>query len=191
MYPPLALRELIANALIHQDFREKGTGVLIEVFDDRVEISNPGQPMIETSRFIDEYQSRNQEIAAVMRRCGFCEEKGSGIDKVIHSCEAWQLPAPDFQVKQTHTKAILYAHQELAEMDRTDKTRACYQHCCLQYVTNQRMTNQSLRERFGMSESNAAAVSRIIRETVAENLIKAEDPDNTSRKFVRYIPHWA
>ena len=191
MYPPLALRELIANALIHQDFRERGTGVMIEIFDDRVEISNPGKPVIEPIRFIDEYQSRNEMLAAVMRRVGLCEEKGSGVDKIIQQAEKWQLPAPDFQVKDTHTKAILYAHQELSDMNKTDKVRACYQHCTLMYVTNQRMTNQTIRDRFKIEEKNSATASRIIKDSLEEGLIKPEDPSSSSRKFVRYLPYWA
>jgi ATP-dependent DNA helicase RecG len=191
MYPVLALRELIANALIHQDFRVRGTSVLIEIYDDRIEISNPGKPMIEPIRFIDEYQSRNEMLAAVMRRIGLCEEKGSGIDKVVFLSERWELPAPDFQVKETHTKAVLYAHQEFNDMTKADKIRACYQHCTLLYVMNQRMTNLSLRERFKIDEQNAAIVSRVIRDTLDEGKIKLEDPDSKSRKFVRYLPFWA
>ncbi len=191
MYPPIALRELVANALIHQDLRERGTGILIEIYDDRIEINNPGKPMIDPMRFIDEYQSRNELLASAMRRIGFCEEKGSGIDKVINQAEVWQLPAPDFQVKETHTKAVLYAHQELNEMTKSDKIRACYQHCALMYVTNQRMTNQSLRERFKIDKQNAATASRIIRDTQEEKLIKPEDPDSKSRKYPRYLPYWA
>jgi ATP-dependent DNA helicase RecG len=191
MYPILAVRELVTNALIHQNFRERGNSVMIEIYEDRIEINNPGKPMIEPIRFIDEYQARNEQLAAVMRRVGLCEEKGSGIDKVIQQAEIWQLPAPDFQVKETHTKAILYAHQDFNEMNKTDKIRACYQHCALMYVTNQRMTNQTLRDRFQTEGLNAAAVSRIIRDALEGNLIKPEDPDSKSRKFVRYLPFWA
>jgi ATP-dependent DNA helicase RecG len=191
MYPPLALRELVANAIIHQDFRERGTGVLIEIFDNRIEISNPGKPIIEPIRFIDEYQSRNEMLASAMRRMGFCEEKGSGIDKVIQQAEVWQLPAPDFQVKETHTKATLYAHKDFNVMNKAEKVRACYQHAAIMYVTNQRMTNQSLRDRFKVEERNAAVISRIIRDALEENIIKPEDPDSKSRKFVRYLPFWA
>ena len=191
MYPPLALRELVANAIIHQDFRERGTSVLIEIYEDRIEISNPGKPIIDPSRFIDEYQSRNELLASAMRRMGLCEEKGSGVDKVIQQAEFWQLPAPDFQAKETHTKAILYAHKEFNEMNKSDRIRACYQHSAIMYVTNQRMTNQSLRDRFKVEEQNAAVVSRIIRDALEVNMIKSEDPDSKSRKFVRYLPFWA
>jgi ATP-dependent DNA helicase RecG len=191
MYPLLALRELIANAIIHQDFREKGTYLTIEIFDDRIEITNPGIPNVDILRFIDSYNTRNNYLAAAMRRIGYCEEKGSGIDKVINQCEMFQLPAPDFKVRPNQTIIILYAHKELNEMDKSDKIRACYQHCCLMYVTNQKMSNQTLRERFKIKEKNAAIVSRIIKETMEENLIKLENPNNNSRKYKSYLPHWA
>lgn len=191
MYPLIAIRELVANALIHQDFSITGMGPLIEIFEDRIEISNPGQPLINPLRFIDEFQSRNESLASLMRRLRICEEKGSGIDKVIKSAEVFQLPGPDFRVKEKHTTAILYAHQKLSEMDKTDQIRACYQHCCLRYVSNEKMTNQSLRERFSIEDQNAAIASRIIRDTLEAKMIKEDDPENKSRKYRRYIPNWA
>ncbi|MBI9062558.1 MAG: putative DNA binding domain-containing protein [Marinilabiliaceae bacterium] len=191
MYPEIAIRELVANTIIHQDFRETGTGPMIEIFDDRIEFTNPGLPLITTNRFIDEFQSRNETLAAFMRRIGICEEKGSGIDKVIYHAELYQLPGPDFQTKEKHTKAIMYAFKELNDMDKNDKVRAAYQHACLCYVSNEKMTNQSLRNRFKIEEKNAAIVSRIIRDTLEAELIKLDDPDSKSRKYVKYIPFWA
>lgn len=191
MYPELAIRELTANALIHQDLRETGMGPMIEIFQDRIEFTNPGLPLITTNRFIDEYQSRNEILASFMRRIGVCEEKGSGIDKVIFQVEFYQLPAPDFQVQEKHFKAIIYSFKELNEMDKDDKIRAAYQHACLRHVSNEKMTNQSLRERFRIDERNSAIVSRIIRDTLKMKLIKEEDPESTSRKYARYIPYWA
>ncbi len=190
MYPEIGVRELIANAIIHQDFREKGNPV-VEIYTDRIEFSNPGLPIITPIRFIDDYQSRNEILADLMRRLRICEEKGSGIDKVIYGCEAYQLPAPDFQTQEKHTKIIMYAHQTLNQMDKQDKIRACYQHCCLKYVSNEKMTNQTLRERFKIDEKNSALVSRIINETKEANLIKDDDPNNKSFKYSKYIPFWA
>ncbi|MGX3066619.1 RNA-binding domain-containing protein [Ursidibacter arcticus] len=190
MYPEIAIRELVANALIHQDLDEKGFPI-IEIFSDRVEISNAGIPLIVPDRFIDEYQSRNELLADVLRRAKICEEKGSGIDKVIAAVEVFQLPAPNFLVQEKHTKTILYAHQQLNEMDKKDKIRATYQHCCLCYVNNEKMTNQSLRERFKIDNHNAAIISRLIGETISENLIKNDDPEAKSKKYAKYIPYWA
>lgn len=191
MYPEIAVRELVANAIIHQNFLEAGTGPMVEIFEDRIEFTNLGLPLITTNRFIDEFQSRNETLAGFMRRIHICEEKGSGIDKVIDGAEVFQLPAPDFQSKEKHTKAIMYAYKDLNHMDKADKVRAAYQHACLCHVSNDKMTNQSLRERFKIKEQNAATASRIIRDTVDEGLIKLDDPDSKSRKYVKYVPFWA
>lgn len=192
VYPELAIRELVANALIHQDFSLTGTGPMIEVFTDRIEITNPGTPLIDTLRFIDEPpRSRNETLAALMRRLNICEERGSGIDKVIAEVEFFQLPAPNFQMTANHTRVTLYAPKQLAEMSQGDRTRACYQHACLCWVTNVPMTNSTVRQRFGLEERNAAMASRIIAETIRARLIKPSNPDSRSKKLARYVPFWA
>jgi ATP-dependent DNA helicase RecG len=189
MYPEIAIRELVANALIHQDFSEKGFP-MIEIFSDRIEISNPGLPLITPQRFIDEYISRNEKLADVLRRFGMCEEKGSGIDKVIFYNEMYQLPAVDFIVSEKRTRVTMFSYKDLNSLDKKDKVRACYQHSCLRYVSNDIMTNQSLRERFQIEEQNSAIASRIIKDTLNEGLIKDDDPSSNSRKYKRYIPFW-
>jgi len=52
-FPILAIRELVANALIHQDFSATGAGPMVEIVDNRIEITNPGAPLIDTRRFVD------------------------------------------------------------------------------------------------------------------------------------------
>lgn len=53
MYPELAVREVVANAIIHQNFFLTGTSPVIEIFDNRMEITNPGIPLIDKERFVD------------------------------------------------------------------------------------------------------------------------------------------
>lgn len=190
MYPEIAIREIIANALIHQDFHEKGFPI-IEIFSDRVEITNTGLPIISTDRFIDEYQSRNEQLADIMRRMGICEEKGSGFDKVVFYNELYQLPAVNILKQEQHTKVILYSYLPLNKMDKKDKIRACYQHACLKYVSNDIMTNETLRARFEIDDRNSAIASRIIRDTIVAGYIKKEDPTSKSRKHIKYLPFWA
>lgn len=129
-------------------------------------------------------------MAAVMRRLNICEERGSGIDKVIAEVEFFQLPAPNFQLTANHTRVTLYAPKQLAEMSQEDRTRACYQHACLCWVTNVPMTNSTVRQRFGLEERNAAMASRIIAETIRAKLIKPSNPDSRSKKLARYVPFW-
>lgn len=191
MFPEIAVRELVANALIHQDFSEAGGQVMVEIYSDRLEITNPGIPPIPPERFIDEYQSRNARLADLMRRLRVCEEKGSGVDKVIDAAEVFQLPAPDFRVAERHTIALLFAHKAFEAMDHNDRIRACYQHCCLRYVMNEKMSNHSLRDRFKLPEGKSETISRVIKETMTEKLIKLDDPSSTSKRYARYVPFWA
>lgn len=191
MFPKQALRELIANALVHQDFLATGTSVMIEMFSDRIEISNPGIPPIKVERFIDENRSFNEQLANLMRLFGICEEKGSGIDKVVSAAEEFQLPAPDFRVGDTRTTTVLFAYQDFADMSKADRIRACYQHCCLLYVNNKRMYNHTLRERFKLSEAQTATVSQIIGNTKDPGLIKADQSKTSSTRYARYLPFWA
>jgi len=191
LVPEVVIRELVANALIHQDFNESGTSPIIEIYSDRVEISNPGEPIVPVERFIDGYQSRNERLADLMRRFGICEEKSSGVDRVIESAEVLQLPAPDFQAGLRRTSVIIYGPRSFKQMDRIDRARACYQHCVLQYVLRRKMTNQSLRERFGLSDSSTNVVSTIIASAIEQNLIKLDPGAPESRKYARYLPIWA
>lgn len=191
MYPQLAIRELVANSIIHQDFSITGTSTLIEIYNDRIEFSNPGEPLIDPIRFIDEYRSRNEKMASLMRRLKICEEKGSGIDKVVFQCELFQLPAPYFVSTPVHTRVILYAYKQLREMDKDDKIRAVYQHACLKWVSNDFMTNQSLRERFNIDPKNYSMASRLIKEALVVQVIKEADCDSKSKKYAKYLPYWA
>ena len=124
-----------------------------------------------------------------MREIGFCEEKGSGIDKVVTLCERYQLPGLVLIIQTNHTKIILSSRKNLKDLSKGDRILACYQHCALKYVANQRMTNKSLRVRFKIGEHNLATASRIIKDTINKGLIKDEDP-NAGKKFARYIPFW-
>lgn len=191
LVPEVVIRELVANALIHQDLSISGASVMIEAYADRIEISNPGEPIVEVARFIDGYQSRNERLADLMRRLGICEEKGSGIDRVINAAEGYQLPAPDFRVGHRRTMVTIFGQRPFEAMDREDRVRACYQHAALRWVMSERMTNQSLRERFSLAESKAAIASQIIAATVEAGLIKPDEKVGGSRKFARYLPYWA
>jgi len=192
VYPEIAIRELVANAIIHQDLNAQGDSPFVEMFNDRLEITNPGTPLINPLRFIDEPpQSRNETLAAFMRRVNICEERGSGIDKVIHAVEAWQLPAPEFTGTERHTRVYLYAPLTFREMSSKDRTRACYQHVCLMSVFNQAATNATLRKRFAFQDEDYKIVSKIINDTAKEGMIKPFDPENRSRRHARYVPYWA
>jgi ATP-dependent DNA helicase RecG len=188
--PEIIVRELLANALVHQDMTVSGTSVVVEMFENRLEITNPGEPIVPLDRLIDSARSRNERFADLMRRMGMCEERGSGIDKVIDAAESLLLPAPAFRATQNRTIFTVYGPRDFEQMDREDRIRACYQHCALKWEMSDRMTNQSLRERFKLPEGKIHLVSEVISSTIEEGLIKRDERAGASRKFARYVPHW-
>jgi ATP-dependent DNA helicase RecG len=191
LVPEIVIRELVANAIIHQDFSITGASIVVDIYSNRIDISNPGEPIVPSDRFIDGYQSRNERLADFMRRMRICEEKGSGIDKVVHAAEVYQLPAPSFLSQGIRTQVTIYGPVKISAMDRADRVRACYQHCALKYVMSERMTNQSLRQRFGLTESKSAIVSQAIAATVDAGLVRLDEKVGSSKKYARYVPFWA
>lgn len=191
-YPEDTIREPLGNALIHQDFSMTGVGPLVEIFSDRIEITNPGEPLVPPDRFLDAPpRSRNETLAGLMRRMRICEERGSGVDKVVQAAEQSLLPAPDFRIVSDHLRVTVYALRTFTDMTKEERLRATYQHSSLQWVSSQRMTNASLRKRFGITEGNLAMISRLINDALNAGLIKPFDPSSTSRKHSQYVPFWA
>lgn len=190
-FPLPAVREAIANAIIHQDFYISGAGPVIEIFSNRIEVTNPGIPLVEIMRIVDNPpKSRNEKLAALMRRMGMCEELGRGWDRMIISCEHQRLPAPRIQVYQDSTKVTLFSHIDFSNISMEDKLWACYMHSCIRYVEGESLTNSSLRERFGLKDTSAGSISRLIKEATEKKLIKPLDP-TTARRYMKYIPIWA
>jgi len=189
LFPEIAIRELVANALIHQDMTISGAGPQIELFEDRIEITNPGSSLLPQDRMIDlPPRSRNEMLGSLMRRMGFCEEQGSGLDKVVMNIEVYQLPPLKIQSQENSTQAILYGPRSFAEMTRSERVRACYHHSILKWLSGEKMKNSTLCERFGIAKRNAAQVSQVLNSAMEENLIKYADPEHPRGG---YYPIWA
>lgn len=195
LYPKITVRELVANALIHRDFSMTGANPMIEVFSDRMEITNPGPllPSITVERLIDvSPESRNELFAKLMRRLGICEERGSGIDRALDAVEVYGLPPVKFINGPNAFKAILYSPKSFKRMTPEERLDACLQHCCIRlYVANDPMTNASFRKRLGLRDDQYALAWRVIDAAMERRLIKPRDPENRSRKFAAYVPYWA
>lgn len=194
IYPEIALRELIANALIHQDFSVGGTSPIIALYSDRIEITNPGAllPSKSIRRLIGTTpESRNERLAKQFRQFGLCEEQGSGLLKTLTAIEDAGLPPLNLQSADNSFRAMLQAPRDFSRMSAQEKIEACYQHAVRLWFESQALTNASLRDRLRLSERQRPQVSVLIRDTVAAGLLKPKDPDNRSTKFAEYIPVWA
>lgn len=190
-FPLLAIREATANALIHQDFSIAGTGPVIEIFQNRIEFTNPGKPLVDIYRIIDNPpKSRNEKLAELMRRLKMCEELGTGWDKITVACEMQQLPAPKIDLYEENTKVTIFSEVPFGSIPSDDKLWACYLHACIKYIQGEYLTNSSIRERFGLKESSSGTASRLIKEAVAKEYIKPLDP-TTAPRYMKYVPVWA
>lgn len=192
VYPSIAIREILANALVHQDFSISGTGPVVEIFDDRIEVTNPGTILVKIDRIIDNPpKSRNEALASLMRRMYICEELGTGWDKIVISCEALYLSAPKILEYEDSTKVIMHSMIPYGEILLEDKIRSCYLHACIKWVQGEKMTNSSLRERFRVDPKNMSSISRLIKASIEKGKVKQFDPKNNSPKNMSYVPFWA
>jgi len=88
MYPELACREALINAITHRDYSQEGRGIEIKIFDDRLEILSPGKLLSSLSiKDLEElkgvHQSRNAYIARVLREFGYIRELGEGLKRIF------------------------------------------------------------------------------------------------------------
>ncbi|MFW5760685.1 MAG: ATP-binding protein [Cyclobacteriaceae bacterium] len=111
--PETALKEAIINALCHRDYYDKGAKIAIELFKDRVEISNPGglTSAISPSEFGTKSHSRNPLIFGLFVRIRMVEQVGSGISRIKEQMNEAKLPEPQFKTDGLFTVV----------MQRTDK----------------------------------------------------------------------
>jgi len=191
-FPEIAIRELIANIMIHQSLKQRGTNPMIEVFSDRIEFSNAGAPLVAIDRIVDTVPvSRNENIAGFMHKCGICEERGSGYDKIVAATSQNAMLAPRVENQNNQfTKVVLFAKMPFEITTKEDRVRTCYMQACLAYVNFSAIANADIRNLFGLSDKERHKSSRIIMDTIKAGLIKPID-ETTAPRYMKYVPHWA
>lgn len=190
-YPKVAVREFMANLMVHQDFAITGMPITIEIFTNRIVMTNPGSCLNDVNRLIDlPPHSRNEGLAQMMLQLDLCERRGSGYDRAVTAIEEMRLPAYKVQSGDDYTRVMMFPEKALKEMTKEEKSVACYQHACILYERNEMLTNQAVRERFGLDKNKNSVASRIIAECVERGFLKPYDDENTSRKFTSYLPFY-
>lgn len=108
-YPEKAIREIVANAIIHRDYKITETYTQINIFEDRIEVFNPGclPPGVTVENIKDAQASRNEIIAARLKELDYLEEYGRGIDIVFTEMKEWGLLPPIFKNTANSFKVIL------------------------------------------------------------------------------------
>ena len=110
-YPPVVIREAVVNALLHTDYSIKGSSIQIAIFDDRIEITNPGCLPFGLSfeaALSGISQLRNRVIGRVFRELNLIEQGGSGLGRMISICKKQGIPAPKFEELGNFFRTTLY-----------------------------------------------------------------------------------
>ena len=124
----------------------------------------------------------------IVWRFGICEERGSGLDKVIHEAEVFQLPPPLLRSSDEAMQVFIYCPRKFGQMTADERVRACYQHAILKWCNESKLTNRSLRDRLGIADQNAAQASTVIKNALDRGLIKTADEKHPRSG---YLPFWA
>jgi ATP-dependent DNA helicase RecG len=109
--PLIAIRESIINAIVHADYAQKGSPIRVAIFDDRIEIENPGLLLFGLT--IEEIKVglsklRNRVLGHVFFRLGLIERWGSGINRIIDHCVENGLNEPVFEEVGTHFRVTIF-----------------------------------------------------------------------------------
>ena len=116
MYPELACREALINAITHRDYSSEGRGIEVKIFDNRLTIENPGE-LLSTITLNDlkalsgAHQSRNTYIARVLRETGYIRELGEGIRRIFNLMKDNDMVEPEItSANQLFSITLFYKH---------------------------------------------------------------------------------
>ena len=122
--PLEVFREALVNALAHRDYYEQGAFTTVDLFDDRIEISNPGGllPLV-AKHFGRRSLSRNPYIFSLFMRMNLVEHVGSGIGRMKELMLNAGLPEPEYETEGMFTitlrrKASVVENPGLSELEK-------------------------------------------------------------------------
>lgn len=188
--PEVAVREILANAIVHQDLTDYTSGPMVEIFPDRVVITSPGKPLVEPDQFLNaQSRSRNTTFTDVMRRLGVCELRGSGIDRAFDEIETAGLPPISVRIVENSTVVTIFGPRRFADLSKEERIWACYWHACLLAERNEYMNNTSLRKRFRLNDKQYPQVSEVISDAIKLGRIRPLNEDQANRN-AKYVPYW-
>ena len=128
MYPELACREALVNAIAHRDYSDEGRGIEIYVYQDRMEVRSPGAllssiKIADLLRLEGVHQSRNSLVSRVLRELGYMRELGEGLRRIFNLMQKNELTPPELNNTSTsfslslHHKTV-YAPEELLWLEQ-------------------------------------------------------------------------
>ena len=177
-YSDLILREVITNSLVHRDYRKMHQPVKISMFDNRIEIENPGglMPGLTIYNLIHKRDWRNPLLAELMKKFGFGEMDGQGIDRLYAATLNIKIPPPVFIDQTNSFTTILSAPKSFEKFSPEEKRLMII----IMIIMQEHIDNENVRKSFDISRDQA---STLIKSLVADKVIQLV---GSSRKFAKY-----
>lgn len=117
--PELAIRETLANALVHRDYSTYGSRVQVDIYSDRIEFANPGRSLIPLNQLFEAHpQTRNPLLMSYLRDLNITEHRGRGIRTIIASLKEAGLAEPTFEHKHDWFVATLFSSAFIQDSDQ-------------------------------------------------------------------------
>lgn len=178
-YPDVVLREVITNSVVHRDYRKMHHPVKIAMFDNRIEIENPGglMPGLTIYNLIHRRDWRNPLLAELMKKFGFGDMDGQGIDRLYAATLSIKVPPPILIDHDNSFTIILSAPKSFEEFSPEEKRLMII----IMVIMHEYIDNKNVRNCFGISTEKA---STLIKSLVADKVLQ---PGGTSRKYAKYI----
>ena len=181
--PEEALREAVVNAMAHRDYNEKGANIQIDIFDDRVEISNPGGLVsaIKKEDFGKKSLSRNPLLFSLFKSADLVEKVGSGIGRMRRAMKQASLPPPKFELTDFFTVIFKRPHTPQKNPPKEPPKRTELESNILRFlIDNPSSTRRIIAEKLNLSP-----------ETVKEYLEKLKEKGFLRREGGRKTGYWA
>ncbi len=118
-YPIDGIREALTNALVHANYEIPGTRIFVAIYDDKLEIQNPG--IMPPGMSIEQLKAgvsriRNPMIARVFGELGLVEEWGSGYKRIKYTCQRHGYPEPQWEELGNVLRVTFFPHPEVAKI---------------------------------------------------------------------------
>ena len=120
-YPYYAIREIITNAVIHRDYSNQSSRIIIRMFKDRIEFNSPGglPENVTPENIIYEQSSRNPIIADIFQKVKYIEKMGEGWDKIIDNFKnsEYEVKMPEIIDTKNTVVVKIFSPKEMIEED--------------------------------------------------------------------------
>ena len=177
-YDETTLREVITNSVVHRDYTLLHQPVKIAMFDDRIEVENPGalMPGLTPLNLLHKRAWRNETIANLMVKAGLGEMDGQGIDRIYGVIRRLKVPAPKISADQKSFKIVLSAPKDYESYSPAEKRLTVM----ILLLLEQEIDNESIRNAFGIDSGKA---STLLKDLVQEGVVVRT---TKSMKYAKY-----